>query len=85
MVVHGGEGRALNRVVEKEGNPPSATTWMDLEGITPSERSQRRPKTTWSHLDVESKRTELRGREWSGGRWGPGKMEMLVEGATLQL
>ena len=35
---------------------PFATTWMDLEGIMPSEISQRKINIRWFHLCVETKK-----------------------------
>ena len=37
---------------------PFATTWIDLKGIMLSEINQKKEDTVWSHLYVESKKTE---------------------------
>ena len=38
---------------------PSATTWMDLEGIMLSEKRQRKINTVCYHLYMESKKKKL--------------------------
>ena len=43
-------------VIEKKEILPFATTWMDLEGTTLREISQRMTKTLLFHLCVESKK-----------------------------
>ena len=42
--------------IKKNKNFLFETTWMDLEGIMPSEISQRMANTVWCHLFVESKK-----------------------------
>ena len=41
--------------VEKDKGFPFATTWMDFEGITLREISQRKRNTIWSFLHMKSK------------------------------
>ena len=61
--------------IKKKGTLPFTTTWMELEGIMLSEISQtEKTNTVWSHLYVESKKTELIETENSlvvarGGSW----------------
>ena len=43
------------QVIKKIANFPFATTWMELEGILPSEINQRKTNTVCYHLQVESK------------------------------
>ena len=53
-----------------------ATTWMNSEGTTLSDVSQRKTETVHSHLHVESKKAERGETEW---RWlGKGKMLVKV-------
>ena len=42
--------------IEKNEILPFAATWMDLEGITLSEISQRKTNITWYRLNVEYKK-----------------------------
>ena len=42
---------------KKNGIFPFVTTWMDLEGIVPSERCQRKTNAVWSHSRVGSNKT----------------------------
>ena len=44
--------------IKKNEILPLATTWKDLEGIMPSEISQRKTNTVWFHLYVEPKKTK---------------------------
>ena len=37
---------------------PFGTTWVDIEGITLSEISQRKTNPAWSHFYVKSKKTK---------------------------
>ena len=42
--------------IKKNEILPFAATWMDLEGITLSELSQKKVNTVWYHLYMESKK-----------------------------
>ena len=60
--------------IKKNGILPFVTTWMDLQGITLNEISQKKTNTVWFPLYVKPKkwskwtnRKNHRYREWRGG------------------
>ena len=69
--------------INKKEILPFATTWMDLEDVRLSERSQRKTNTRWFHTYGEFKKTskgkketkkDLTVENWwlPEGRWGDG-------------
>lgn len=60
---------------------PFGTTWINREDIILSEISQTETNTTWSHLNMESKKVELmktESRMVANRGWGMGKNKSLV-------